>query len=84
MYIVVRNIVEICMELCSLLGNEDNSAGFRWNNSDIINHLVKYNYNTTMLFCAWPKIFATTLSISPIAFIHLPSDENNSYTDLYI
>ena len=52
MYIVVGSIVEICKELCSLLGNEDNSEGFRWNNSDILNHLVKYNYNTTMLFWA--------------------------------
>ena len=29
MYIVVGSIVEICKELCSLLGDEDNSAGFR-------------------------------------------------------
>ena len=40
MYIVVWDIVEICKELCSLLGNEDNSAGFRWNNSDILIHLI--------------------------------------------
>ena len=79
MYIVVRNIVEICKELCSLLGNEDNSAGFRWNNSDILNHLVICNNNTTLLFCAWLKIFATSLSISPIALIYLPSNSNNSY-----